>query len=45
MEIPLSLPPTCGMWALQTQILQLMGMDESIYTRLERCNLTKPVPL
>jgi hypothetical protein len=22
-----------------------MGMDESIYTRLEPCNLTKPVPL
>lgn len=30
---------------VQKQILQLMGMDESIYTLLERCDLTKPVPL
>lgn len=30
---------------LQRQILQLMGMDESIYTLLERYDLTKSVPL
>ncbi|MEP0879924.1 IS1634 family transposase [Funiculus sociatus GB2-M2] len=30
---------------LQTQILQLMGIDQSIYSLPERCNSTKPVPL